>query len=190
MAAIPVGQHDAGNTLHAEIAHQLQSEKLNGAVWALVTPNAGILTGAAGVKHAGTGQAMTPTNRVHVGSVAKTVLAIGVLRLVTIGKLTLDTEVATLLPTLQLNNPWAATDPIRVRHLLEHTAGVENFRFYQMFTLRARADTPLSAALGESPLHISSRPGTTSLTRPYRSMRGHLSSSRRLPPTWDAWRNS
>ena len=159
-AASATSQSDAGNTLQAEMAHHLQSEKLNGAVWALVTPGAGILTGAAGVKHAGTGQVMTPTARVHVGSVAKTVLAIGVLRLVTTGKLTLDSEVATLLPTVQFNHPWAATDPIRVRHLLEHTAGVENFRFYQMFTLRAHADTPLSAALGESPLNISSRPGT------------------------------
>lgn len=149
----------AADTLHAEMAKQLQSEKLNGAVWSLVTPDAGILTGAAGTKHAGTGQAMTSTTRVHVGSVAKTVLAIGVLRLVSTGKLTLDTEVATLLPALRLNNPWQSTDPIRVRHLLEHTAGVENFRFYQIFTLRARADTPLAAALPDAPLTVSSRPG-------------------------------
>lgn len=155
----PPSQQDSGSRLQAEMAHQLHSEKLNGAVWSLVTPDAGILTGAAGVKHAGTGQAMTPTTRVHVGSVAKTVLAIGVLRLVSTGKLSLDTELATLLPALRLNNPWSATDPVRVRHLLEHTAGVENFRFYQMFTLRAGADTPLSAALGTSPLTISSRPG-------------------------------
>ena len=158
-AAGPASQLDPGRTLQAEMAHQLQSEKLNGAVWTLVTPDAGILTGAAGVKHADTGQAMTPTARVHVGSVAKTVLAVGVLRLVSTGKLSLDAELATLLPALQVNNPWSATDPVRVRHLLEHTAGVENFRFYQMFTLRAGADTPLSAALGASPLTISSRPG-------------------------------
>ncbi|MGJ9420803.1 serine hydrolase domain-containing protein [Massilia sp. CMS3.1] len=158
-AAIAAGQNNLPTPLQAEMTRHLQSEKLNGAVWTLVTPDAGIVTGAAGVQHAVTGQAMTPTTRVHVGSVAKTVLAIGVLRLVTTGKLTLDTDLATLLPTVQLNNPWAATDPIRVRHLLEHTAGVENFRFFQMFTLRAGADTPLSAALGESPLNISSRPG-------------------------------
>ena len=104
-AAAPANQPDAASTLQAEMAHQLQSEKLNGAVWSLVTPGAGILSGAAGVKHAGTGQAMTPTTRVHVGSVAKTVLAIGVLRLISTGKLSLETELTTLLPALQLNNP-------------------------------------------------------------------------------------
>jgi CubicO group peptidase (beta-lactamase class C family) len=137
----------------------LQSEGLTGAVWTLVTPDAGIATGAAGVKHAGTGQAMTADTRVHVGSVAKTALAIGVLRLITAGKLTLDSEVAPLLPAARFDNRWQATDPIRVRHLLEHTAGLENFRFHQIFTLRARADTPLSAALAGSPLRLNTRPG-------------------------------
>ena len=153
------GPANATGTLHAEMARQLRSEKLNGAVWTLVTPEVGIVTGAAGVKHAGRAQAMTPDTRVHVGSVAKTVLAIGVLRLITTGKLTLDTEVAAVLPALRFANPWRATDPVRVRHLLEHTAGLENFRFYQMFTLRAHADTPLAAALPDDPVTISSRPG-------------------------------
>lgn len=103
---------------------------------------------------------MTPDTRVHVGSVAKTVLAIGVPRLVTTGKLTLDTAVAPLLPGLQFDHPWQASDPIRVRHLLEHTAGLENFRFSQAFSLRAGADTPLLEAFGDTrSLTVRSRPG-------------------------------
>lgn len=145
--------------LQAEMEKHLQSEGLPGAVWTLVTPTAGIVTGAAGVRHAGTGQAMTPNTRVHVGSVAKTALAIGVLRLITTGKLTLDTEVAPLLPLVRFDNRWQATDPIRVRHLLEHTAGLENFRFHQVFTLQARVDSPLVEALGAAPMKLNTRPG-------------------------------
>lgn len=146
-------------TLQSQMAHHLQTEELNGAVWSLVTPDAGVLTGAAGVRDAATGQPMTPETRVHIGSVAKTVLAVGVLRLITTGKLTLDTEVAPLVPAARFDNPWQATDPIRVRHLLEHTAGLENFRFHQIFSLHARADTPLAAALGADPMILRARPG-------------------------------
>jgi CubicO group peptidase (beta-lactamase class C family) len=156
----PVANAAPGKPLQAEMASRLQAEGLPGAVWTLVRPDGGNLTGAAGMKAIRSAQAMTPETRVHVGSVAKTVLAIGVLHLVTDGKLTLDTEVAALLPGMKFDNPWQASDPIRIRHLLEHTAGVENFRFSQAFSLHARADTPLIDAFGHTPsLTVRSRPG-------------------------------
>lgn len=145
--------------LRVQFTDHLQRAGLPGAVWTLVTPDAGIVTGAAGLSNAQTGEAMTSTTRVHVGSVAKTVLAMGVLRLVTTGQLSLDTEVASVLPALRFDNPWQATDPIRIRHLLAHTAGLENFRFYQVFSLRAQADTPLDKALGRDSLTVHTRPG-------------------------------
>jgi len=152
-------QPDPTTELHAQFTRHLQQAGLPGAVWTVVTPEAGIVTGAAGLSNAETKAGMTPANRVHVGSVAKTVLAMGVLRLVTAGQLSLDTDVATLLPALRFDNPWQATDPIRIRHLLAHTAGLENFRFYQVFSLRAQADTPLDQALGRNSLTVHTRPG-------------------------------
>lgn len=150
----------AGDSVPTQIARHLATEGLPGAVWSLSTPAGATVTGAAGLKHAGKAQAMTPTTRVHVGSVAKTVLAIGVLRLVSSGMLTLDTEVAALLPGLRFDNPWQATHPIRIRHLLAHTSGLDNFRFSQVFSMRARPDAPLRDALGNMPLAVNARPGT------------------------------
>ena len=43
---------------------------MTGAVWALVDDRGDIHTGAAGVKHAVTGEPMSPDSKVHVGSVA------------------------------------------------------------------------------------------------------------------------
>lgn len=145
--------------LQAQFENRLHQASLPGAVWTLVTPAAGIVTGGAGSSDATTGKPMTPDTRVHVGSVAKTVLAMGVLRLVTRGQLGLDTEVAGLLPALRFDNSWQASDPIRVRHLLAHTAGLDNFRLHQVFSLRARPDLPLGEALGMSQLTVNSRPG-------------------------------
>jgi CubicO group peptidase (beta-lactamase class C family) len=154
----------AETPLATKIQRTLQQEQLNGAVWATVSP-AGAVTGAAGVANAAAGTAMRADSRVHVGSVAKTLLAAGVLRLVTEGKLALDTPVATLLPTLSFDNRWAATDPVRVRHLLAHTAGIENFRLWHLFSTHARADTALHAAFtGATPdttlLRVQARPGS------------------------------
>jgi CubicO group peptidase (beta-lactamase class C family) len=88
---------------------------------------------------------MRVDSRVHVGSVAKGLLAAGVLGLIAEGKLSLDTPVAPLLPTLSFNNRWSDTDRVRVRHLLAHTAGIENFRLWHLFSTHARADTPPAA---------------------------------------------
>jgi CubicO group peptidase (beta-lactamase class C family) len=145
--------------LQAQFENRLQQAGVPGAVWTLVTPAAGIATGAAGASDAATGKPMTPDTHVHVGSVAKTVLATGVLRLVTRGQLSLDTEVTSLLPALRFHNPWRGSDPIRIRHLLAHTAGLDNFRVHQVFSLRARADLPLGEALGMHELAVRSRPG-------------------------------
>jgi CubicO group peptidase (beta-lactamase class C family) len=105
---------------------------------------------------------MTTDKRVHVGSVTKTVLATGVLRLITTGRISLDTPVADLLPGLGFDNPWAASDPVRVRHLLAHTAGLDNLRFWQAFSLKPKIDTPLIEAFSRDPalLRVRTRPGS------------------------------
>lgn len=164
IALLPLPAHSAqiNDTLHAGMAQALREEGLNGAVWSTVSPVQGIQLGAAGTRNAADGTPMMASTRVQVGSVAKTVLAMGVLRLVATGQLSLDTDVARLLPTLAIDNPWAATHPLHVRHLLAHTAGLENFRFSQVFSLQAQPDMPLSAALERTPgiLTVLRRPGT------------------------------
>jgi CubicO group peptidase (beta-lactamase class C family) len=148
--------------LQAEMERALQEQALTGVVWALVTPN-GDSTGAAGLANAATGEPMTTLNRVHMGSVSKTVLATGVLRLITSGQISLDTPVSDLLADVHFNNPWAASDPVRVRHLLAHTAGLDNLRFWQAFSQQPTADTPLIAAFSRDPalLRLRTKPGST-----------------------------
>jgi CubicO group peptidase (beta-lactamase class C family) len=140
----------------------LQEEGLTGIVWTLISP-VGDSMGAAGLANADTDAPMTIDNRVHIGSVTKTVLAVGVLRLITTGQLSLDTPVAALLPGLGFENPWAASDPVRVRHLLAHTAGLDNLHFWQAFSLQPTPDTPLIEAFSRNPalLRLRTRPGST-----------------------------
>ncbi|MCU0648713.1 MAG: beta-lactamase family protein [Gemmatimonadaceae bacterium] len=132
-----------------------------GATWALVRPD-GVALGAAGVRDLVTGRPMHAADRVHVASVTKTVLATGALRLVTLGRLALDAPITRYLPALPIDNAWDATDPIRVRHLLDHTAGLDDARFWQVFTMRGDPDLPLRDALVHAGARVTVRqpPGT------------------------------
>jgi CubicO group peptidase (beta-lactamase class C family) len=146
--------------LQPRVERILREEGMAGAVWATVGADGAIRTGAAGTRDVRTGAPLAPDDKVHVGSVAKTLLATGVLQLASAGRLDLDAPVDRYLPHLRFANPWPG-HPVRVRHLLDHTAGLDDMRLWQMFTTQATPDTPLRAAFTRDPsvLAIRSRPG-------------------------------
>jgi CubicO group peptidase (beta-lactamase class C family) len=88
-------------------------------------------------------------------------LATGVLRLISEGRLALDTPVSALLPDMEFDNPWAASDPVRIRHLVDNTSGLDDAHFWHVFSMKADADAPLAAAFpkGSGLLRIRNRPG-------------------------------
>ncbi|PVX36985.1 serine hydrolase domain-containing protein [Janthinobacterium sp. 78] len=154
--------HAAGPTLEAEFAAGLKEEGLAGAVWSEVLPDGTVKVGASGQRDGAKHLPMQADTRVQVGSVGKVALALGVLRLVSEDRLTLDTPLQQVLPELALKNPWQASDPVRIRHLLAHTSGLDNVRFWQAFSLNPAPQTPLAAAFdgGRSLLRVRARPGS------------------------------
>lgn len=153
----------AEDSLTTAIGSALSEEGLVGATWSLVTPE-GTTVGAAGLKDVSLNTPMSPTDRVQVGSVAKTFIATGVLRLVTDGRVTLDAPVAQYLPDVPIVNPWEATSPLLVRHLLDHSGGLDDARMWQAFSLEATPDAPLRNGLvrGGGTLQVRYRPGDRS----------------------------
>ena len=131
----------------------LRNEGLVGAVWATVTPQLGTSLGAAGRRHARHERALRVTDRVQVGSVAKTLIAVAVLRLVTERRLGLDASLASLLPQISIDNPWSG-GPILVRHLLDHTSGLDDARLWQLFNNEPRPDSPLEAGFAPGRLRL------------------------------------
>jgi CubicO group peptidase (beta-lactamase class C family) len=136
----------AEEALELVIGQALAEEGLVGATWSLVTPE-GTTVGAAGLNDVSRNVRMSPHDRVQVGSVAKAFIAIGVLRLVTLGRVELDASVDRYLTGVPIVNPWAETSPLRVRHLLDHTGGLDDARMWQVFSLRATPDAPLRQGL-------------------------------------------
>ena len=154
--------HAAGAPLAAEMAAGLKEEGLAGAVWSEVLLDGTVKVGASGLRDAAKQVPMQADTRVQVGSVGKVALALGVLRLVSEDRLTLDTPLQQVLPELALRNPWLASDPVRIRHLLAHTSGLDNARFWQAFSLHPAPDTPLADAFdgGGNLLRVRTRPGS------------------------------
>ncbi len=158
-AALPTQAFDAA-ALGAELTQLLADEHVAGATYALVADDE-VLVGAVGLAHVPTATALTPAAKVHVGSLAKTVLALGALRLVTERRLDLDAPVNRYLPDLQFLNPWQASNPVLVRHLLDHTSGLEDLRLWQAFSAANSPDMPLAEAFARDPgvLQLRTEPG-------------------------------
>jgi CubicO group peptidase (beta-lactamase class C family) len=76
-----------------------------------------------GIADLATGRAATANTLFRIGSTSKAFTSLAVLMLVDQGKLSLDDSVHKLAPEVWFDNPWEATDPVRVVHLLEHTTG-------------------------------------------------------------------
>jgi|GEM_PF-1970601 len=59
----------------------------------------------------------------RVGSVTKSFIALGILSLVEEGVLSLEDPLSELVPEIEIQNRWVNRSPVRLKHLLEHTAG-------------------------------------------------------------------
>ena len=147
--------------LQEDIEKILVEESLTGIAWTLVGESDELSIGAAGLQDNRAGLAFASDTRFHVGSLTKTLLATGVLRLATEGRIDLDAPVLRYLPDLFSDKPVASFSDVRVRHLLDHTAGLNDAHMWQMFSERPDPDSALSAAFPdpESQLRVRARPG-------------------------------
>lgn len=148
--------------LREDIEAILLQEDLTGIAWMMTGGDSEASFGTAGMKDNRDGLAFTPGARFHVGSLTKTVLATGILRLATEGRIDLDAPVLRYLPNLFPGDPPAGFSQVTVRHLLDHTAGLNDAQLWQMFSEQADPDTPLSAAFRnpEKQLRVRSAPGS------------------------------
>lgn len=125
----------AGDSLAVAIGRALSEEGLVGATWALVYPMHTSL-GAAGLKDVSRGTPMAAHDRVHVGSVAKTFTAVGVLRLVTEGRVALDAPVTQYIPDIPLEWIGAVWGVVGMLYVLV-AGGVRAVRAVRLGTWRS-----------------------------------------------------
>lgn len=77
------------------------------------------------------GRPVTDKTVFRAGSISKSVVATAVLLMVEEDRLDLQAPVRDLAPEIKIQNPWADSEPVRVVHLLEHTAGFDNIEIHE-----------------------------------------------------------
>lgn len=122
---------------------------------ALVSRDGVVWARAFGVADKASGRAATPDTPFRAGSISKTVTALTAMRLVEEGRLDLETPLAVAVPEAAFRNPWEAEHPVRLVHLLEHTAGFDDVNQSEY---RDRGEEiPLAEALAVDPYSRVSR---------------------------------
>jgi CubicO group peptidase (beta-lactamase class C family) len=87
----------------------------------------------------------------RVGSISKTFVAMALVQLAEDGFLNLDATVYELAPDLEIENPWEETHPVRLIHLLQHTAGFDDMHFTETYVRGSEPDRSLEDVLRLNP---------------------------------------
>lgn len=155
----PVAPKTIGE-LEARIRHVLDSAKVPGMGLAIVRHDSIVYTGGFGKARLSPAVAATDSTLFRIGSTSKAFVALTVMALVREGKISLEDKLSDRLPGFYYRNPWEATDPIRVKHLLEHTSGFDDNSLMSYATNKPELTLEQGLQL-DSATHVSRwRPGT------------------------------
>lgn len=144
--------------LQTAIESTLKSAGVPGAAVVVIEGGRVALSIHHGVADLATGRRVRDDTVFRAGSISKTFTAVAALRLAEEGRLSLTASMADLLPEWTHDNPWAHGHPVRLEHLLEHSAGLDDIR-YRHYLLDS-ASMPLSQAVPAfGPYTLRWRPG-------------------------------
>lgn len=109
--------------LQSAIEAVLKETKTPGAAIAIVSGNTNEWLVGLGRADVAANLPVTPDTLFRLGSVSKGFVAVALLQLQEAGKLKLTDTLRQWAPDIAFVNPWEATDPVRLVHLMEHTSG-------------------------------------------------------------------
>ena len=124
-APAPLPARDTAQ-LQQRLAQILKDHHVPGMGVALIQHRSVLWSAGIGLADVATSKMATADTLFRVGSISKMFVSLAVLKLVETGQLDLQTPIRDLAPEIIFSNPWEATDPVRLVHLLEHTTGWED----------------------------------------------------------------
>lgn len=133
-----------------------------GAGLALVRTSGVEWAGGVGVADRATLAPVTADTHFRAGSISKTFVAGALVQMYLDGDIDLDAPVAELASDIEIDNAWEITDPVRVIHLLQHTAGFDDMHFNEIYNVSGGPDLSLEAVLRLNPASrvVRWQPGT------------------------------
>lgn len=157
-------------------AEIIEANRVPGAGITLVRDGEVLWAGGVGYASREPEQHVISKTRFRIGSVTKMFTALAVLQLVEEGRLALDDRVLEIAPEVPIDNPWEATDPVLIAHLLEHTAGFDDMHFRNMNTDESLPESLRETVMRlEHELAVRWRPGVMhSYSNPGYAVAGYL----------------
>ena len=129
----------------------LRDTRVPGAGISLVRSDGVEWEGGLGYADRDTQTPVTADTHFRVGSISKTFVAMALVQLAEDGVVDLDAPVEEIAPEVAIDNPWRDTDPVRIIHLLQHTAGFDDMQFNERYVPEGEADRPLAEVLAINP---------------------------------------
>ena len=105
---------------------------------------------------------VTADTHFRAGSISKTFIAGALVQMYEDGEIDLNAPVVELASDVQIDNAWMVDDPVRLIHILQHTAGFDDMHFNEMYNVSHPADLPLVDVLRLNPASrvVRWKPGT------------------------------
>ncbi len=116
----------------------MKEEKITGLMLGITTKDSVLFSGGFGYADAEAGRKADEVSMFRLGSISKMFISAAILKLVQEGKLSLNDDLKKVAPDVPFQNKWESTHPVKIRHLLEHTAGFDDIklnRFYSLDTI-------------------------------------------------------
>ena len=94
-----------------------------------------VFSGGFGYADVKTGRKVNAQTLFRMGSITKMFVSLAILQLVSQGKLRLQDELKKIAPEIPFKNEWEQQHPVRIVHLLEHTAGFDDMKLNRMCSM-------------------------------------------------------
>ncbi len=112
------------NTLIAETMHE---HSIPGMQVAIISKDSILWKGNFGYANLKKQISVSDSTMFRVGSISKPFVAIATMMLQERGLINLNDKLSDLTPEIKFHNKWESTNPVRLVHLLEHTAGFDDY---------------------------------------------------------------
>ncbi len=169
-------QHDL-DALIVELEDYMKQRRIPGMMLSIVRADTVLFSGGLGFANIEQEEKVTAQHLFRQGSISKTFTALGILKLQDQGKLKLSDPILKIDPTLPIKNKWAKNSPIRIEHVLEHTAGFDEMHLHAIYNREDETAPPTSKLMeiNKESLYARWEPGTRmSYSNPGFVVAGHM----------------
>lgn len=116
----------------------MEDRGMPGLMLTLIRDDSVIYSGGLGYANMEEEIAVNDQHLFRLGSITKSFVSLALIKLQREGKIDLNQPLKEVAPEVNFINPWSETHPLRVRHIIEHTAGFNDMELHTMYNREER----------------------------------------------------